>query len=130
MALWLRHTDGVTTVSTRVIELGLVETPNVTRKIGTTLRGNTFDHRLSRRRKWTLTISADQTYGSGSSLRAFLEAFFTGGARYIAIDASVTEPATGWIGVAIEGGDLPVSYIEECLLLPEFTFVLIEKEAA
>ncbi len=130
MALWLRHTDGVTTVSARVVELSLVPTRNVTRKIGATLRGNTFDHRLSQRRKWTLTISADQTYGSGSSLRSFLEAFFTGGARYIAIDASMTEPVSGWIGVAMEGGDLPVTFIEECFLLPEFSFVLIEKEAA
>ena len=75
-------------------------------------------------------ISSDETYGTTSSLRDFLKAFFSGDERFVNLSTSGTEPVTGWTAVAMEGGDLPVSYVEDCLLLPEFSFTLIEKAAA
>lgn len=130
MALWLRHITASTTYSQRYEELSKDSRASVTRKIGETLRGNTYDHRLAKRRKFTITISADETYGATSAKRDFLNAYFEGDARFINLSEAETEPSTGWIAVALEGGDTPFQNVEDCDLMPEFTFVLIEKEAS
>lgn len=128
MALWLRHINNGSTTSMRIDELALIPSKNVTRKTGVTLRGNTYDHKLHMRRYWQLTISADQTYGTMAAA-TFLEDFFTAAERYINFSTGTTTPTTGWIAVAMDGGDLPVTYIEDCLLLPEYSFKLTEKAA-
>ncbi len=130
MGLWLRHTTGVTTTAMRFEELTATERQSVTRRIGTTLRMNNFDHVLGRSRLWTVVISADETFGPGSTKRAFLEDFFAGDARELALDASLTEPVSGWIAVAMEGGESPFELIEGNEYLPEYTFVLLAKEAS
>jgi hypothetical protein len=126
VALWLRHINNGVTTSLRIDELALIPSRNVVRKSGTTLRGNTYDHKLHARRVWQLIVSADQTYGTMSAA-TFLVDFFTASARLINLSTDATAPTTGWIAVALDGGDLPVTYIEDCILLPEFSFKLIEK---
>lgn len=128
MALWLRHINNGTTTSMRIDELALIPSKNVSRKVGTTLRGNTYDHKLNTRRTWQLTISADQTYGTMAAA-TFLDEFFTAAQRFINLGTGTTTPTTGWIAVAVDGGDLPVSFVEDCILLPEFSFKLTEKAA-
>lgn len=130
MACWLRHTTLGVTTSQRVKELILDEKDNVTRKLGNSLRGNTYDHKLSKRRKWIVVVSADETYGSTNAIKDFLKAFFAGDERFINLSTSGTEPVIGWVAVAMEGGDIPLSYIEDCIQLPEFSFTLIEKAAS
>ncbi len=128
MILWLRYSNTFpTTISMRLSAIDVRERPNVTRKIGETLRGGTYDHRIAKRSKWTIVISADELAGNGNAKRAFLEAFFTGGSRWIALSNSPTEPTSGWIPVAIEGGDMPLEPIEGNELLPEFTFTAVAK---
>lgn len=130
MGLWLRMTNGVTVTAMRFNELSTSERPTSVRRSGDTLRGNTFDHRLYRKRKWTVIISGDETYGVTSAKRDFLEDYFDAEQREVAFDASLTEPVSGWIAVAIEGGDSPFEDLEGSKYLPEYTFVMVEKEAS
>lgn len=130
MGIWLRHTIGITTTAMRFNELSLVERQSVVRSFGQTLRGNTYDHRLSNRRKWVLVISADETYGQNNSAKTFLDNYWIADKREFANDASLTEPVSGWVAVAIEGGDAPIELVENNRYMPEYTLEMIEKEAA
>lgn len=130
MGLWLRLTNGVTMTALRFNELSVRERKIVVRKTGDTLRGNTFDHRLFAKRTWTVIISADETFGITSTKRDFLDDYFEAEQREVAFDASLTEPVSGWIAVAIEGGETPAEDLEGSKYLPEYTFILIEKEAS
>lgn len=130
MGLWLRMTNGATVTAMRFNELSKRERKVVERKSGDTLRGNTYDHLLYSKRRWTVIISADETYGVTSAKRDFLDDYFCAASREIAFDASLTEPVSGWIAVAMEGGEVPSEDLEGSQYLQEYTFVLIEKEAS
>jgi hypothetical protein len=131
MILWLRYSNTFpTTTSMRFSAIDCRERMNVTRKLGETLRGSTYDHRIARRSKWTIVISADELAGPGNAKLAFLNAFFTGGDRWIALSDSLTEPVAGWIAIAIDGGDAPIEAIEGNEVLPEFTFTAVAKVAS
>ena len=129
MGLWLRQTTGMTTTAMRFEDLSLTQRASVARVGGSTLRGNTYDHRLHKARRWHLVISADQVFGSASAARTFLEDFWAADTRELAIDAALTEPVSGWINVATEGGESPFEALDGNALLLEYTFALTEKEA-
>lgn len=128
--IWLRHKTDVTTVSMRFRELSLDDRMSVRRKTGESLRGSTHDHLLSKARRFVVVISADETYGTTSTPRDFLRAFWEAEERWINLDTGASEPVSGWIAVATEGGETPFVNVEDCDLLPEFTFTLIAKEAS
>lgn len=130
MPLWLRHTTGMTTDAERFDELSIDERDVVERRITKTLRGNTADHLLSSNRKWVVVISADETFGATSTKRDFLRAFFKAAERELALDDDLTEPMTGWIAVALEGGETPFENVEDNDLMPEYTLTMIEKGAS
>lgn len=127
--LWLRHKNGATVVSMRFREMFIRSSDFVERKGGKTLLGNVYDHRLFQNKTYTVIISADETFGLTSTKRDFCRNFWTAGERFINFDTGASEPSTGWIAVATDGGATPVSFLEDNDYLAEFTFNLTAKEA-
>lgn len=94
------------------------------REAGRTLRKNEFNHLLSKRYIYKITISADELYSSSNF--NFLKNFYNANGGW---QLSTTGTGTNdfFEVVLKEAGEMPVTYLEENMNLPELTFTLIDK---
>lgn len=112
------------------VEAVRIEPKKRTERInGIDLRQIPYTQLLSKRDTWILTVSADELMDSVK--KNFMENFFTahawryGGESYYYGYAS----DIGYVDVFLEDvGDMPLSYLEDDVSLPEVTFKLIRKE--
>lgn len=85
-----------------------------------TLRGNLHSIKRHARRAWDLTISTNDI---DDATFDFLVKFYCSEKPEISFNNQDFEQ------VAIDGGDMPIEYIEDCRLLPQISFLLKRTKA-
>lgn len=127
--MWLRYRNGGGAwTNARFVPTFLREIPSSLRVSDVTLRGRIFDKRLHGRTSYAVTISADELGGASNANLTFLKAFWKADEREYNASTSGTLPVADWIAVQVDGGDLPLDYVEDMTLLPEVSFRMNKKE--
>lgn len=111
--VWENSGNGVLFNTVKCIEI--VNTKHIT---GRDLRESEYRHKLSTRKKWDITISADQLVDN--NLKSFIVTFYKSTYWEITID-NVTH------NVVLEDGDIPFTYLENNIHLPEIKFTLTQR---
>ena len=83
------------------------------------LRGFISEKVLNKRRQWHITISSDSIRQQSELL--FLENWF------LSADKSISLNNTDFRAVYVEGGDMPIEFLDNIRFLPEFSFIAISK---
>jgi hypothetical protein len=91
------------------------------RDSGRTLSGRMFSHLIDSRRTWAAIISADEL---GANEKAFLIDFYKANFKFISIKTGANWG--NYIEVVTDGGELPVTYLNELEMLPEITMKMTE----
>lgn len=120
---WLRYKNAGDSTWTQTQFVGLDNRPTKTadRIAGTTLRSNLYSHIRSIRGKRTVRIGADEAIAAYD----FLEAFFCAHRmQYSTLATPNASTDSDGTEVMQDGGDLPITYLEDITVLTEFTFTL------
>lgn len=129
--IWLRYIDSDVSAgapqSRRINDLVNYDRPDVELVSGRTLRSTGYQHRISHRLTYEVSIGADVLSVSGA--KAFVIAFWVAQQRFISLSTSETVPADEtFIAIDLDGdGEMPLEFVEGATFLPTTTLKLIEK---
>lgn len=95
---------------------------NHTVESGISLNGKKYSHLLYKHKEYDITISADTLDNNGVD---FIEDWRSSDYKYISIE--IDGIFTDYFEVIIEGGRLPLTFIDNLENLPELTFTIFKK---
>ena len=126
---WLRYKDAGDTTWTQQsftgVDVRKIRTTD--RLTGVTLRRKLYSHLLGKRYRYTIRISADEAVTHRDFLRDFLSANDNQYSELTSPDASNNSHG---IYVVWQGGDEPITYLDDITDLPEYTLQLDEREGS
>jgi hypothetical protein len=101
--------------------LVFTEFPETEKVAGRSLRKIEYAHLLSKRKKYKITISADELMNDDKM--SFITEFYLAQVWKFSVDNWTTETEA----VIMEQGQMPLSFINNNKYLPELTIFLVEK---